>query len=59
MKRGVTADGGRRARFCRRVGLLSAFGTMHTPFHRLVASRLERTICGGQNSKLTALTAAT
>jgi len=31
------------------MGMLSAFGTMHALFHRLGASRLERTICGGQN----------
>ena len=28
------------------MGILSAFGTMHALFHRLGASRLERTICG-------------
>lgn len=34
------------------MGVLSAFGTMHALFHRLGASRLERTICGGQNNGL-------
>jgi anaerobic selenocysteine-containing dehydrogenase len=37
------------------MGLLNAFGTMHALFHRLGASRLERTICGGQRAGLDAL----
>jgi anaerobic selenocysteine-containing dehydrogenase len=37
------------------MGTLTAFGTMHALFHRLGATRLERTICGGQNQGLTAL----
>src|SRR5262245_38790529 len=41
------------------MGSLSAFGTMHALFHRLGATRLERTICGGQNQGLTALVGAT
>src|SRR5262245_18135121 len=41
------------------MGALSAFGTMHALFHRLGATRLERTICGGQNQGLTALVGAT
>jgi anaerobic selenocysteine-containing dehydrogenase len=34
------------------MGTLTAFGTMHALFHRLGASRLERTVCGGQNAFL-------
>jgi anaerobic selenocysteine-containing dehydrogenase len=34
------------------MGTLTAFGTMHALFHRLGASRLERTICGGQRMGL-------
>ena len=41
------------------MGTLSAFGTMHALFHRIGATRLERTICGGQNQGLTALVGAT
>lgn len=41
------------------MGTLATFGTTHALFHRLGASRLERTICGGQNSGLTALVGAT
>ena len=41
------------------MGILSAFGTMHALFHRLGATRLERTICGGQNQGLVALSGAT
>jgi anaerobic selenocysteine-containing dehydrogenase len=41
------------------MGTLTAFGTMHALFHRLGATRLERTICGGQNQGLTALVGAT
>jgi anaerobic selenocysteine-containing dehydrogenase len=41
------------------MGTLSAFGTMHALFHRIGATRLERTICGGQNTGLTALVGAT
>jgi anaerobic selenocysteine-containing dehydrogenase len=41
------------------MGSLPAFGTMHALFHRLGATRLERTICGGQNQGLTALVGAT
>ena len=41
------------------MGTLVAFGTMHAVFHQLGASRLERTICGGQNVALTRLTGAT
>ena len=41
------------------MGTLSAFGTMHALFHRLGATRLERTICGGQHQGLTALVGAT
>ncbi|MBI1734765.1 MAG: molybdopterin-dependent oxidoreductase [Candidatus Rokubacteria bacterium] len=41
------------------MGVLSAFGTMHALFHRLGASRLERTICGGQSVGLGALTGST
>ena len=41
------------------MGTLSAFGTMHALFHRIGATRLERTICGGQNQDLTALVGAT
>ena len=36
------------------MGTLTAFGTMHALFHRLGATRLERTICGGQNQGLSA-----
>jgi anaerobic selenocysteine-containing dehydrogenase len=41
------------------MGVLSAFGTMHALFHRLGASRLERTICGGQNNGLRSLVGTT
>ncbi|HEU5192880.1 MAG TPA: molybdopterin-dependent oxidoreductase [Methylomirabilota bacterium] len=41
------------------MGSLTAFGTMHAFFHWLGATRLERTICGGQNQGLTALVGAT
>ena len=41
------------------MGTLSAFGTMHAVFHRLGATRLERTICGGQRTALSALVGAT
>ena len=41
------------------MGILSAFGTMHALFHRLGASRLERTICGGQHLGLIALAGVT
>jgi anaerobic selenocysteine-containing dehydrogenase len=34
------------------MGGLSSYGTMHALFHRLGASRLERTICGGQSQGL-------
>jgi anaerobic selenocysteine-containing dehydrogenase len=34
------------------MGVLSGFGTIHALFHRLGASRLERTICGGQKRGL-------
>jgi anaerobic selenocysteine-containing dehydrogenase len=37
------------------MGTLATFGTAHALFHRLGTSRLERTICGGQNSGLTGL----
>ena len=37
------------------MGTLATFGTTHALFHRLGASRLERTICGGQNAGLTEL----
>src|SRR6266851_5015290 len=37
------------------MGTLATFGTTHALFHRLGASRLERTICGGQNAGLTGL----
>ncbi len=40
------------------MGLLTAFGTMHALFHRLGASRLERTICGGQRAGLEQLVGA-
>ena len=41
------------------MGTLVAFGTMHAVFHQLGASRLERTVCGGQNTALTRITGAT
>ncbi len=41
------------------MGTLTAFGTMHALFHRLGATRLERTICGGQNAGLSALVGPT
>src|SRR5262245_36046811 len=41
------------------MGTLSTFGTTHALFHRLGASRLERTICGGQNSGLIGLVGST
>ena len=41
------------------MGTLTAFGTMHALFHRLGATRLERTICGGQNAGLAALVGPT
>jgi anaerobic selenocysteine-containing dehydrogenase len=34
------------------MGVLSGFGPMHALFHRLGASRLDRTICGGQKRGL-------
>jgi len=34
------------------MGVLSGFGTMHAVFHRMGATRLERTICGGQKRGL-------
>jgi anaerobic selenocysteine-containing dehydrogenase len=37
------------------MGTLATFGTTHALFHRLGASRLERTICGGQETGLTGL----
>ncbi|HUF91149.1 MAG TPA: molybdopterin-dependent oxidoreductase [Candidatus Limnocylindria bacterium] len=40
------------------MGVLSALGTMHALFHRLGATRLERTICGGQDAGLRALVGA-
>jgi len=41
------------------MGTLATFGTTHALFHRLGASRLERTICGGQNVGLTGLVGPT
>lgn len=41
------------------MGTLTAFGTLHALFHRLGATRLERTVCGGQNAGLTGLVGAT
>ena len=41
------------------MGTLATFGTTHALFHRLGASRLERTICGGQNAGLATLVGAT
>jgi anaerobic selenocysteine-containing dehydrogenase len=40
------------------MGVLSAMGTMHAVFSRLGATRLERTICGGQVSGLAAIAGA-
>jgi len=37
------------------MGLLSALGPVHAVFHALGASRLERTICGGQGNGLRSL----
>jgi anaerobic selenocysteine-containing dehydrogenase len=41
------------------MGTLPTFGTVHALFHRLGASRLERTICGGQRAGLAALVGST
>ena len=41
------------------MGTLATFGTTHALFHRMGASRLERTICGGQNAGLAGLVGPT
>jgi anaerobic selenocysteine-containing dehydrogenase len=41
------------------MGTLTALGTLHALFHRLGATRLERTACGGQNQGLIGLVGAT